>query len=114
MIVKDYTDNNGIQRRALLPDESTPPEQGIMLSVYLDEELQKRGFSIELIKRLYAELFVRGVVTHEDYLRAESPTLIRSAVLSAIQVDVQVLQDIARSQQRNATDSQPKRVSTRK
>lgn len=99
MIQRDYTDKDGILRRVMLPDDMTPPEQGILISVYLDEELKNRGHPIDFIKRLYRELWARGVVSPSDYLRAEAPTLLRSALLATYTTDVQELQLIAKEQQ---------------
>lgn len=102
MLVKDYVDKKGIKRRVLVPDESTPPEQGIPQSVDFDEELQSKGNSPEFVKRLYNELAARGLITPSDFLKADSPMLIRSALLSTIQVDAQILQTIAKEQLQNA------------
>lgn len=101
MITKDFNDKDGVKRRVLVTDESTPPEQGIPLSIQLDEELRKRGNSPDFIRRLYTELSARGLITPSDFLRAESSMLIRSALLSTIQVDSQILQSIAKEQSTN-------------
>lgn len=98
MIRKDYTDQNGIRRRALVPDEYTNAEEGLPASISLDAALLQQGCSFEYIKRLYAELQARGLIEPADFLKPQAPDLISAALRATIRMDVQTIQAIAKEQ----------------
>lgn len=98
MLKKDYKDKNGIPRQALVESETSPPDKGILTSIYLDEVLRERGCSPDFIKRLYTEMVQRGLVSPFDVLAPKAPELLRAALLATIRIDVQTLQQIAQEQ----------------
>lgn len=98
MISKDFKDKQGIPRRALVPDEYSDPKKGIIISIYLDEELRKRGWTPENITRLYDELWKRGLITPADVLNPQAQHLLRASLLAVVQMDSQTLQSIAKEQ----------------
>ena len=103
MIEKDYTDKKGIPRRALVESELSPPEKGILTSIYLDEFLEQRGCSTEFRKKLIIEMQKRGLVTPADVLyKPNSAELLRAALQSALLMDVQTILAIAKEQFDNA------------
>lgn len=105
MITKDFKDKKGIHRRALVPDEYSDPAKGIIVSVYLDEELRKRGWSNDNISKLYTELRQRGLITPADFLKPQAQQLLRASLLAVSQMDVQTLQAIALEQTQDGTRS---------
>lgn len=98
---KDYIDKKGIPRRALVETETSPPDKGILTSVYLDEALRERGCSQEFIRKLYTEMHARGLVSPEDVQSPRNADLLRAALQSAYLMDVQTLQMIAKEQVNN-------------
>lgn len=98
MLKKTYKDKNGIPRQALVESETSPPNEGILTSIYLDEFLRAQGFSPDFIKRLYTEMFQRGLVSPADVLSNKAPELLRAALLATIRIDVQTLQQLATEQ----------------
>lgn len=95
---KDYIDKRGIPRRSLVETEVSPPDKGILTSIYLDEALRERGCSSEFVKKLYQEMHVRGLVTPEDVRNPKNADLIRASLQSTIQLDVQTLMSLAEEQ----------------
>lgn len=106
MIEKDFKDKKGIHRRALVPDEYSDPAKGIIVSVYLDEELRKRGWSNDNISKLYTELRQRGLITPADFLKPQAQQLLRASLLAVSQMDVQTLQAIALEQTQDGRTNQ--------
>lgn len=98
MLKKDYKDKNGVPRQALVESETSPPDKGILTSIYLDEFLRAQGCSPDFIKRLYTEMFQRGLVSPVDVLAQKAPELLRAALLATIRIDVQTLQSLATEQ----------------
>lgn len=103
MQTKNYKDKNGVPRQALVESETSPPDKGILTSIYLDEFLRKQGCSPDFIKRLYTEMVQRGLVSPFDVLSSKAPELLRAALLATIRIDVQTLQSIAMEQLPNGT-----------
>lgn len=95
---RDYIDKKGIPRRALVETETSPPEKGILTSIYLDEALKERGCSAEFVKNLYHEMHKRGMVTPADVRNPRHAELLRAALLATIRLDVQTLQSLAEEQ----------------
>lgn len=95
---KDYIDKKGIPRRALVATETSPPDKGILTSVYLDEALRERGCSQEFIRNLYQNMHTRGLVTPEDVQNPKNAELLRAALLSTVHMDVQTIQALAEEQ----------------
>ena len=105
MIEKDYKDKKGIHRRALVPDEYSDPAKGILISVYLDEELKKRGWANDNITKLYDELRKRNLITCADFQNPQAQQLLRASLLAVSQMDVQTLQAIAMEQTQDGRTS---------
>jgi len=103
MLEKNYKDKHGIPRRALVETETSPPDKGILTSIYLDEYLREQGCSPDFIKRLTSEMFQRGLVSPVDVLSTKAPELLRAALLATIRIDVQTLQTLAQEQLPNGT-----------
>ena len=91
----DYTDERGIKRRVLVPDYTVPPQEGIPLSLRLDEACE--GFSDALLARLVDQLWAVGLIEPKDF---QPGTLrqMQSALMATIQVDVFKLLELAKEQ----------------
>lgn len=98
MIEKQYIDEQGITRLVYVPDEYTPADEGIPASAVLDGYFLDTGCSVEFIKKLYNELWARGLIKPADYLKPRSAELIRAALLATTKSDVFAVQTIARDQ----------------
>lgn len=98
LIEKDYTDKHGIPRRVLVEGETSAPDKGILVSIYIDDVLKEKGCSPEFRKRLIIEMHKRGLITPEDVRNPKSAELLRAALLATVQIDVQTLQAIAEEQ----------------
>lgn len=82
----DFIDDEGIQRRVLLPDDTAASvDEGIPRSLRVDELYSTASLAFRV--RLVQELWNRGLVEPCDFLRPEAPELIRSALLAAVKMD---------------------------
>ncbi|MDX2138332.1 MAG: hypothetical protein SF123_09585 [Chloroflexota bacterium] len=79
-MVITYTDAQGIQRIADVPD-ATAPEQGIQLSVDLGDLIAEWRQVME--NRLYHELWVRGLRLPSDFLDMNKVRDVQAAIASA-------------------------------
>lgn len=83
----DYTDALGIPRRVLLPDEASgiDPSEGIPLSLDLDDLYAH--MPPDFLRRLYTELWARGLVEPQDYLRPGAADLFMAALRAVVKYD---------------------------
>lgn len=81
----DYTDDQGIKRRVLLPVGDTNVREGIPLSLDIDSIYPH--CPVEYIRNLTDELWARGLIEPCDFKKPGAPELIRSALLAVAKRD---------------------------
>lgn len=90
MTEKDYTDENGIKRRVVLPpDSDLDPREGIPISMPLDEIFETLPASF--VARLTDECWKRGLIKPEDYIRPGAGEMYKAAFRAIIATDFHVL-----------------------
>lgn len=95
MAIREYSDERGIPRRVLLPDNDTGnPKRGIPFSLNVDNLYPH--MPVEFLQRLYPALWLRGIVTAEDALKPGAGALIAAAIMSIVQHDALTIQAVAR------------------
>lgn len=83
----DYRDNEGIQRRVLLPsDDGLNPDEGIPISLPVDSLFSDMPltFRVKLVDAFYAV----GLVEASDFLVSGAAQRIQAALLSVVKHDV--------------------------
>jgi hypothetical protein len=86
------TDEAGNTHDVLIdPNVTVDPSEGLPYSVRLEE----LGLPAPLLKRLYSELRGRGLTEPAQLLRSDASHNITLALMSAFQIDAQVIQSIA-------------------
>lgn len=89
MIIKDYTDDRGVQRRVIVKNASDSPSEGIPHDIYdrLDELYADAPERFRLT--LYRKLWARGLITREDFEKPNAPVTFRRAFQSAVASEAQ-------------------------
>lgn len=90
----DYTDGDGLQKRVALPPGNKAYEEGIPVSLDLDQLYGDCPLSFR--KRLADELFARGLKEPTDFVRPGAAELVRAAVLGAVRRDALDIIGLAR------------------
>lgn len=91
----EYTDERGVPRLVVLPDDSSAdPSEGI--PVDLDVETLYPHMPPEFAARLKGELWKRGLVRPQDYLATGAAERIRSALLATVKADTLNILDLAK------------------
>lgn len=85
MIRRDYFDERGIQRRVLVPDETTPLSEGIPISVPVDTLYDH--MPTEFVVHLVNALFARNLIEPGDFFKAGAAELTRNAILEVCRQD---------------------------
>lgn len=99
----DYRDKDGIQRRVLLPSEAVNPDEGIPVSLEVDQLYQH--MPLEFRVKLVDELWAVGLVEPCDFLKPGAPEKTRAALLAVVKYDVLNIQTIAKENCTNAKRS---------
>lgn len=81
----DFTDNDGLKRRVLLPAGVTEYDEGIPLSV--DADRLYMDCSINFRRRLVEELWARNLIEPCDYMKPGAAELVRAAISAATKAD---------------------------
>lgn len=89
MIRKDYTDERGIKRRVLLPEDGIDPREGILVSMPLDDVFETLPASF--VARLTDECWKRGLIEAEDFTRPGAAESYKAAFRAIIASDFHVL-----------------------
>lgn len=82
----DYVDAEGIQRRVIIPEGATEYQEGIPISLPVDNLYQH--CSAEFRQELMAELRARGLIEACDYLKPGASELIRASLIAVVKKDV--------------------------
>lgn len=91
----DYRDEQGIDRRVLVPeDDGAHPSEGVPIS--LDVDSLYEHMPIKFRQQLVKELWARNLVEPADYLKPGAPELIRAALLSVVKRDTMDILNLAR------------------
>lgn len=85
MTIRDYYDYNGIKRRVLVPDDDAPPEEGVPLSLPVDELYSEMPLPFK--QKLAEALFARGLIEPRDFFKAGAAELARAAILDVAKYD---------------------------
>lgn len=88
----DYTDTDGRKRRVLIP-EGGKPEEGLLVSLDLDEVFPDAP--ADFLTKLHNELWARGLVEPQDYLRAGAPEDFKRALLAIVRLDFARIKQLA-------------------
>lgn len=86
VITVSVVDEQGIERRVLLPHAGIDPREGIPVSLPVDELYQH--MPIEFRQRLVQELLAVGLVEPCDFLKSGAVKLIQAAILAVVKNDV--------------------------
>ena len=90
----DYTDSEGRKRRVLIPDGADiKPEEGILVSLDLDEVFPDAP--ADFLAKLHNELWARGLVEPQDFLKAGAPEEYKRALLAVIRLDFARIRQLA-------------------
>jgi len=90
----DFTDSAGRKRRALVPaGDGFKPEEGIPLSLDLDDLYPDAP--VVFLTRLHNELWERGLIEPQDFLRPGAPETFKRALLSVIRLDFMTIKQLA-------------------
>lgn len=90
----EFIDQEGRKRRVLVPDGATTrPEEGIPVSLDLDEVFPDAP--ADFLARLHNELWARGLVEPQDFLKAGAPEAYKRALLSVIRLDFARIRQLA-------------------
>lgn len=90
MKILEYVDERGYPRRVSLPGQATDPEMGVPISV--DWEALEVSESFRL--KLADELFKRGLVIRDDYLKSGSLKEIYAALQAVLNIDANTIQAV--------------------
>lgn len=96
MITRDYTDDNGVYRRVLLPDEYSFPSEGIPVSLPLEKLFSH--MPPEFIAELSKALWNRGLVEPSDFFKPGAAELTRSALMDVLKHDALSIISLAKSE----------------
>lgn len=96
----EYTDERGVKRLVLLPDDVTAnPAEGIPLD--LDVETLYPHMPAHFGARLKAELWARGLIQPSDYLSPGATEKIRAALLAVVKEDTMSILALAKERASN-------------
>ena len=91
----EYTDERGVKRLVLLPDDSAADaSEGIPLD--LDVETLYPHMPPAFTARLKAELWARGLIQPRDYLAPGAAEKVRSALLAVVKQDTMSILALAK------------------
>lgn len=90
----DYTDDDGIKRRVLLPVGDHNVREGIPISLNLDTLYAH--CPVEYRRILTDELWARGLIEPCDFMKPGADDLIRAAFLAAVRRDSLDIKNLAR------------------
>ena len=85
MITRDFYDAKGIKRRVLVPDDQASVEEGIPISVPVDELYTEMPLPFR--QRITEALFNRGLIEPQDFFKPGASELVRNAILDVCKFD---------------------------
>lgn len=90
----EYTDERGVKRLVLLPDDgATDPAEGIPLDLDIETLFPDTP---QFAARLKLELWARGLVQPRDYQASGAAEKVRSALLAAVKADTMTILTLAK------------------
>lgn len=94
LIEKQYTDESGIPRLVLIPDNESDVSLGIPISLSLDSLYGHMPLDFQ--RALVTALHDQGLVKAQDYFAPDAYTKFRAALLSVIRHDFFSVQSLAK------------------